>query len=200
MREDRRGRADQRRRCAWAQSGGSEGIRYHDEEWGVPEHRDRQLFELLILEGAQAGLSWWTILRKRAGYRRAFARFAIAKVARFDARRCERLMQDDDIVRNRLKIKSAVGNAKAALKAIRQWGSLDSFLWQFVDGRPIQRSLRNVKRHARTPASDAMSNALRAAGFTFVGSTLCYAFMQAAGMVNDHDRTCFRRREVRKLR
>jgi DNA-3-methyladenine glycosylase I len=189
----------QLRRCSWAESDDAER-RYHDREWGVPEHRDRQLFELLILEGAQAGLSWSTILGKRAGYRRAFAGFNIARLARFTARHASALLKDPGIVRNRLKIRSAINNAKAALAIRREWGSLDRFLWRFVDDRPLQNA-RTRGRHApaRTRQSDALSAALRDAGFSFVGSTICYAFMQAVGMVNDHAPDCFRFRQVHRL-
>jgi len=181
-------------------SGGPEELQYHDREWGVPAHRDRVLFEYLILEGAQAGLSWSTILRKRAGYRRAFARFDIKKVARFDARTVKRLMKDPSIVRNRLKIESTIRNAQAALAIVREFGSLDRYLWQFVGGRPIQHNRRRGDSAPdKTKESDAMSKALRGAGFSFVGSTICYAFMQAVGMVNDHAPNCFRRSEVSKL-
>jgi len=173
--------------------------RYHDREWGVPLHQDRRLLELLILEGAQAGLSWSTILNKRAAYRRAFSNFNISRVARFDTARIRRLLRDPGIVRNRLKIASAVKNAKAALAIKREWGSLDGFLWRFVDGRPIQNNRKiGGGIPARTKESDAMSEALREAGFSFVGSTICYAFMQSAGMVNDHVTSCFRWREVRR--
>jgi len=191
---------DKRRRCRWAQSDGAMQ-RYHDREWGVPAHADRRLFEFLILEGAQAGLSWSTILRKRAGYRRAFSNFDIAAVARFGARDIRRLLKDPDIVRNRLKIQSAIKNAKAALAIRAHWGSLDRFLWQFA---PPARAPGDRKRTSQVPArskaSDAMSAALRHAGFSFVGTTICYAFMQAVGMVNDHAPDCFRRREVQRMR
>jgi DNA-3-methyladenine glycosylase I len=173
---------------------------YHDREWGVPVHSDRRLFEFLILEGAQAGLSWSTILSKRAAYRRAFAGFDIAKVAQFDAPRISLLLKNPSIVRNRLKIKSAVGNAKAALATAQEWRSFDHFLWQFVGGKPIQNSRKQGRRlPGRSRESDAMSAALQRDGFTFVGSTICYAFMQAVGMVNDHVTSCFRWRLVRGL-
>ncbi len=187
------------RRCPWADDGGLME-RYHDREWGVPVHRDRLLFEFLILEGAQAGLSWSTILRKRAAYRRAFAGFEIRKVARFGTARIKRLLKDPGIVRNRLKIQSAVNNARIAVAIQREHGSLDRFLWQFVSGKPIQHAWEQSGRvPARSRESDAMSAALRSAGFSFVGSTICYAFMQAVGMVNDHMTSCFRWREVRRL-
>ena len=171
--------------------------RYHDEEWGVPVHDDRVLFEFLLLEGAQAGLSWETILKKRERYRAVFAGFDPAAVARFTPARVERLLLDPGIVRNRLKVAGAVRNAKAFLAVQREFGSFDAYLWPFVGGRPLQprrRSLRDCP--ATTPESDALSKDLRRRGFTFVGSTICYAFMQAVGMVNDHAATCFRRKKV----
>lgn len=167
--------------------------RYHDEEWGVPVHDDRTLFEFLILEGAQAGLSWETILKKRERYREVFAGFDPAKVARFTPARVERLLRDPGIVRNRLKVEGAIRNAMAFLAVQGEFGSFDAYAWSFVGGRPLQnrrRSLRDVP--ATTPESDAMSRDLKRRGFTFVGSTICYAFMQAVGMVNDHAVTCFR--------
>lgn len=184
------------RRCHWAQS--PQMIRYHDKEWGVPLHDDRRLFELLILEGAQAGLSWETILRKRQNYRRAFDRFDAAKIARYDARKVRQLLADPGIVRNRLKIKSAISNAQAFLQLRREFGRFDRYIWQFVGGNP-KTSMREPSEHppARTPESDAMSKDLKRRGFGFVGSTICYAFMQAAGMVQDHSTECFRSRELR---
>lgn len=186
--------ADGVTRCGWV---GDDPVyvAYHDGEWGVPVHDDRTLFELLTLEGAQAGLSWITILRKRAGYRRAFADFDVAKVARYDARKIASLMQDDAIVRNRLKIESTVSNARAVLAVQKSHGSLDALLWSFVGGEPIAR--RHGAIPARTPESDAMSRALKKLGFRFVGSTICYAFMQACGLVDDHERECFRARGPR---
>jgi DNA-3-methyladenine glycosylase I len=169
---------------------------YHDREWGVPVHDDRSLFELLILEGAQAGLSWATILRKRESYRRAFRGFEIAKVARFGARDVERLMADAGIVRNRLKVESAITNARATLAVIDELGSLDALLWRCVDGAPRRNTWRSpAEVPARSPESDALSRELRSRGFKFVGSTICYAFMQATGMVDDHTVDCFRRLE-----
>jgi DNA-3-methyladenine glycosylase I len=179
------------KRCAWAK--GDIYIVYHDEEWGVPVHDDRLLFEFLILEGAQAGLSWITILKKRDNYRRAFDQFDANRVARYSQRRIQKLMADPGIVRNRLKIESAVRNAKAFLATQTEFGSFDRYVWQFVGGQPIRnrwKSLREVP--ARIPASDAMSRDLISRGFKFVGSTICYAFMQAVGMVNDHTTDCFR--------
>lgn len=171
---------------------------YHDEEWGVPLHDDRALFEFLILEGAQAGLSWSTILNKRAAYRAAFDRFEARKIARYSEAKIAALLSDPGIVRNRLKILSAVKNAQAFLAVEKEFGSFDAYIWQFVDGRPIQnRWARMAEVPARTAESDAMSKDLRKRGFGFVGSTICYAFMQATGMVNDHLVTCFRHRELK---
>jgi DNA-3-methyladenine glycosylase I len=184
---------DAKRRCPWC-LGSDLYRRYHDEEWGVPVHDDRRLFELLILEGAQAGLSWSTILNKRENYRRAFARFDPRKVARFGARDAKRLLADAGIVRNRLKIESTIGNARAFLKVQREFGSFDAYLWAFVGGRPLQNPRRRMSQvPARTPVSDALSADLKRRGFRFVGSTIVYAFMQAVGMVNDHLTICFRR-------
>jgi len=179
-------------RCGWA-NGGPLEIAYHDSEWGVPSHDDRHLFEMLILEGAQAGLSWSTILRKRENYRKAFARFDPAKVARFDGRKRAALMRDAGIVRNRLKIEATVVNARQVVAVQDEHGSLAAYLWQFVGGEPIRNrwaSLRQVP--AETVESRAMSRALVKRGFRFVGPTICYAFMQATGMVDDHITTCFR--------
>jgi DNA-3-methyladenine glycosylase I len=180
-------------RCPWVPEEIPEYVAYHDDEWGVPMHDDRRLFELLVLEGAQAGLSWLTILRKREGYRRGFADFDIDAVAKFGARDVERLMGDSGIVRNRAKIEAAIGNAKAALEL----GGLDEFLWSFVDGRPLQNSWKTLGEiPAETAESKSMSKELKRRGFRFVGPTICYAFMQAAGLVNDHTVDCFRYREV----
>jgi DNA-3-methyladenine glycosylase I len=187
-------------RCAWA-NGGPLEIEYHDTEWGVPSRDDRHLFEMLILEGAQAGLSWSTILRKREAYRRAFAGFDPAKVARFDARRRAALMRDPGIVRNRLKIESTVANARQVLAVQDEHGGLAAYLWQFVDGRPIvNRWTVRDRIPAETAESRAMSKALLQRGFRFVGPTICYAFMQATGMVNDHVTTCFRYSKRRSRR
>jgi DNA-3-methyladenine glycosylase I len=173
-------------------------IAYHDAEWGVPVHDDRELFEFLILEGAQAGLSWSTILRKRENYRKAFDRFDARKIARYDDRKVAALLADAGIVRNRLKVASAIGNAQAFLTAREEFGSFDAYIWRFVDGRPLQNRWRSMEDvPARTPQSDAMSKDLAKRGFRFVGSTICYAFMQATGMVNDHLAGCFRGRELR---
>jgi DNA-3-methyladenine glycosylase I len=183
------------RRCPWAK--GEEYLRYHDEEWGVPAHDDRHLFEMLILEGAQAGLSWSTILHKRANYREAFDGFEPERVARYTARKVESLLKNEGIVRNRAKIQAAIGNAKAFLKVQAEIGSFDSYIWQFVGGRPRQNNFRGITDvPAKTVESDAMSMDLQIRGFKFVGSTICYAYMQAVGMVNDHLVTCPRWREI----
>ena len=187
-------------RCAWC---GSEPfyVAYHDREWGVPLHDDRALFEFLILEGAQAGLSWATILRRREGYRRAFAGFDPERVARFGARDVRRLLGDASIIRNRLKIESAVSNARAFLRVQEELGSFDAYQWRFVDGRALQNRWRAQRQlPAHTALSDAFSKDLRARGFRFVGSTIVYAHMQAVGMVNDHLVGCFRHAEVRRLK
>jgi DNA-3-methyladenine glycosylase I len=169
-------------------------IAYHDDEWGVPSHDDRHLFEMLILEGAQAGLSWTTILRKRAGYRAAFADFDAEKVARFTPAGIEKLLLDPAIVRNRAKVEATVTNARAVLAIRKELGSLDRYLWSFTGGRPIVNRRRTLKEvPATSPESDAMSKALKARGCKFVGSTICYAFMQATGMVDDHQLDCWRR-------
>ena len=182
-------------RCAWATT--DQMIAYHDREWGVPQHDDRVLFEFLILEGAQAGLSWSTILAKREAYRAAFAGFDPAKVARFGARDVTRLLHNDGIVRNRLKIQSAIGNAKAFLKIQEEFGSFDRYIWQFVGGAPRVNTQRSMKTlPAETAESQTMSKDLKKRGFNFVGSTICYAFMQAVGMVNDHLVECFRYKEL----
>lgn len=184
-----------KRRCSWA---GNDPlyISYHDEEWGVPVHDDRLLFEFLILEGAQAGLSWITILRKREAYRRAFCGFDPAVVAGFDEEKIAALLGDAGIVRNRLKIRAAVTNARAFLAVQREFGSFDSYIWGFVGGSPIRNNWSNLQElPASTQQSDAMSRDLKRRGFTFVGSTICYAFMQAVGMVDDHTSDCFRRQK-----
>jgi len=182
-------------RCAWATT--PLGIAYHDAEWGVPVHDDRVHFEFLLLEGAQAGLSWETILRKREAYRRAFAGFDPAKVARFTPAAIRKLMKDDGIVRNQLKLASAVTNARAFLAVQREFGSFDAYLWRFVGGKPIVNRRRRVGDvPAKTADSDALSKDLLKRGFKFVGSTICYAYMQAVGMVDDHVDNCFRKREA----
>ena len=186
-------------RCEWAK-GGLDVI-YHDTEWGVPLHDDRTFFEYLILDGAQAGLSWSTILKKREGYRVLFDGFDAKKVARYDARKIEKLLLDARIVRNRLKVESSVKNAKAFLAVQAEFGSFDAYIWQFVGGKPIVNHWKTLREiPARTPESDAMSKDLKKRGFTFVGSTICYAFMQAAGMVNDHTVECFRHGQVQRAR
>jgi DNA-3-methyladenine glycosylase I len=183
-------------RCAWAQ--GELMIRYHDEEWGVPAHDDNKLFEFLILEGAQAGLSWQTILNKRENYRAALDGFNPQLVAGYDRRKIAQLLKNPGIVRNRLKIASAVRNAQALLQVQKEFGSFDRYIWQFVDGRPRVNSWKSMSQvPARTAESDAMSKALKKQGFNFVGSTICYAFMQAVGMVNDHIVQCFRHGKVK---
>ena len=184
------------RRCHWAQS--EIMVRYHDEEWGVPVHDDRVLFEFLILEGAQAGLSWETVLRKRERYREAFDGFDAFKIAAYGKEKVRELLADPGIIRNRLKISATVSNARAFLEVQREFGSFDSYIWQFTGGKTIQRGPRKASDvPTRTTESDAMSKDLKKRGFRFVGSTICYAFMQATGMVNDHARTCFRWAELR---
>lgn len=188
-----------KQRCPWAEAEINHA--YHDTEWGVPAHDDRYLFEFLLLEGAQAGLSWSTILAKRENYRRAFADFDPEKVARFDARKRDALMLDAGIVRNRLKIESAPLNARAFLAVREEFGSFDRYIWTFVGGAPIQHNLTRASQiPTRTAESDAMSKDLQRRGFKFVGTTICYAFMQATGMVNDHLVTCPRHRECARLR
>jgi len=182
-------------RCGWAS--GERYIAYHDTEWGVPLHDDRALFEFVILEGAQAGLSWSTILNKRENYRKAFDNFEARKIARYSESKMAALLADEGIVRNRLKISAAVDNAKAFLKVQKEFGTFDRYIWQFTGGRPIRHAFRTLKEvPARTAASDAMSKDLKKRGFRFVGSTICYAFMQATGMVNDHLVDCFRYQEL----
>jgi DNA-3-methyladenine glycosylase I len=183
-------------RCAWSSSGPLM-IAYHDTEWGVPVHDDRKLFEFLVLDAFQAGLSWAIILKKRENFRRTLHGFDAKKIARYTAKDVARLLADPGIVRNRLKIEATIGNARRFLEIQREFGSFDTYIWQFVGGRPIQHRRRAVAQiPARTSESDAMSQDLRARGFRFVDSTICYAFMQAAGMVNDHTVNCFRYHEV----
>jgi DNA-3-methyladenine glycosylase I len=181
------------KRCVWAKTPLS--ISYHDEEWGVTVHDDTRLFEFLLLEGAQAGLSWETILVKRENYRKAFSGFNPAKIAKYDQRKIDALMNDAGIVRNRLKIESAITNARAFLTVQREFGSFDNYVWRFVNGKPLRRK-RGEPNVSRTEVSDALSKDLIRRGFRFVGSTIIYAFMQAVGMVNDHDSTCFRYRQL----
>jgi DNA-3-methyladenine glycosylase I len=185
------------KRCAWAKTPLS--IAYHDEEWGVPLHDDIRLFEFLILEGAQAGLSWETILAKRENYRKAFDGFNPAKIAKYNQRKVDALLRDPGIIRNRLKVNSAISNAKAFLEIQREFGSFDTYVWRFVSGKQIKRK-RGQPILARTKVSDALSKDLLGRGFKFVGSTICYAFMQAVGMVNDHDSSCFRYNQVTSKR
>ena len=180
--------------CHWATT--DLMIRYHNEEWGVPLHDDRGLFEFLILEGAQAGLSWNTILQKRENYRKAFDRFDPARVARYDQRKIDKLLGDAGIVRNRLKVTAAVQNAKVFLAVQKEFGSFDSYIWKFVGGKPKKNNWGKAAAPSRTAESDAMSKDLQLRGFKFVGTTICYAFMQAVGMVNDHELGCFRRAEI----
>ncbi len=183
-------------RCPWAQ--GDNYVQYHDEEWGVPVHDDRLLFEFLILEGAQAGLSWITILNKRENYREAFDNFDAEKIARYTPKKLEKLLENPGIVRNRLKIASTVQNAQQFLKVQEEFGSFDRYIWRFVNGKPIQNRFKEIKEvPAKTPESDAMSKDLKKRGFKFIGSTICYAHMQATGMVNDHLVTCFRHKDLK---
>ncbi len=189
--------ASQKKRCEWLRLKNPVYVAYHDKEWGKPLRNDRKLFELLCLEGAQAGLSWETILKKRHNYRRAFAGFDAAKVARFNTRSVARLMSDAGIVRNRLKVESTISNARAVLEVQQQFGTFDTYIWGFVDGSPKANKFKRLADiPASTPISERMSKDLKKRGFRFVGPTICYAFMQAAGLVNDHETTCFRYREV----
>ena len=186
-------------RCEWC---GSDPfyVAYHDDEWGVPVHDDQRLFEMLILEGAQAGLSWLTILKKRDNYRKAFHHFDCERIATYTSGDIKRLLGDPGIVRNRLKIDSTIKNARSTLAIVEEFGSLDSFLWRYVDGVPIQNKWKAmVEITPKTAQSDAMSKDLKLRGFNFVGSTICYAFMEAVGMVNDHTTDCFRRKEIKEL-
>ena len=190
-----------KRRCAWSAEAGVLYRKYHDREWGVPVHRDRKLFEFLILEGAQAGLSWSTILRKRSNYRKAYDNFNANKIARYDAARARRLLRNPGIVRNRLKVRASILNARAFLRVSKEFGSFNRYIWQFVGGKPVHNRRRRLKDiPARTKESDAMSKDLKKRGFKFVGSTICYAFMQAVGMVNDHTTDCFRYRQLARGR
>lgn len=185
------------KRCGWARN--DLAIHYHDTEWGVPLHDDRGLFEFLILEGAQAGLSWDTILAKRENYRKAFDNFDVAKVAKYSEAKQAKLLENPGIIRNRLKVASAVANAKAFLKVQKEFGSFDAYIWSFVEGKPINGKRKELSDiPAKTEISDALSKDLKKRGFNFVGSTIMYAFMQATGMANDHVASCFRYREVKK--
>lgn len=182
-------------RCGWAKT--ESMIAYHDKEWGVPVHDDRLLFEFLVLEGAQAGLSWSTILNKRDNYRKAFDNFNVQKIAKYDARKVKKLLADPGIVRNKLKIAASVQNAKAFLAVQKEFGNFDAYIWSFVKNQPIRNKFKTMKQvPARTPESDAMSKDLLKRGFKFAGSTICYAFMQAVGMVNDHIVDCFRHDQI----
>ena len=182
-------------RCPWAQ--GDLLMRYHDQEWGVPIHDDARLFEFLTLEGAQAGLSWETVLRKRERYREVFDGFDASAIARYDGRKVRKLLGDPGIIRNRLKVAATISNARAFLEVQREFGSFDGYIWQFIGGKTLQRAPRALKEvPARAAESDAMSKALKKRGFRFVGSTICYAYMQATGMVNDHLQSCFRWKEI----
>jgi len=188
--------AKQLRRCGWGESNPMY-LRYHDEEWGVPVHNDRRLFEMLILEGTQAGLSWLIVLRKREEYRKAFDNFDASRIARYTEKKVRKLLLNSGIIRNRLKITAAIDNAKAFLKVQKEFGSFDKFLWSFVGGAPRQNRFKRLREiPSRTPQSDAMSRELKKRGFRFVGSTICYAFMQAVGMVNDHLVSCYRHKEI----
>jgi DNA-3-methyladenine glycosylase I len=191
----------EKKRCEWSQAVVDPSyLIYHDEEWGVPIHDDRKHFEFLILEGAQAGLSWWAVLRKREGYRKAFADFDPTKVARFTEKRVAKLLENPQIIRNRLKVQAAVTNSQAFLAVQEEFGSFDDYVWQFVDGRPKQNRWRSLKElPATTKESDALSKDLKRRGFKFVGSTIVYAHMQAVGMVNDHQVDCFRHKECARL-
>ena len=189
-----------KKRCAWAEGGNELYIQYHDREWGVPVHEDRKQFEFLILEGAQAGLSWSTVLNKREGYRKAFANFDPVKVARFSEKKIETLIQNPSIIRNRLKITSAVSNARAFLAIQKEYGSFDNYIWAFVGGKPLQNRWKAMAEvPATSPESDALSKDLKQRGLKFVGSTIMYAHLQAAGLVNDHLLSCFRYRECDAL-
>ncbi len=188
---------EEQERCHWARN--ELNIPYHDKEWGVPVHEEKKWFEFLILEGAQAGLSWDTVLKKRQRYRQVFAGFDPAKVARFDRNKVRELLKDEGIIRNRLKVESAITNAQAFLEVQKEFGSFDGYIWRFVGGEPRQNALKSLKQvRATTPESDAMSKDLKKRGFRFVGSTICYALMQATGMVNDHLVSCFRYEKVKR--
>jgi DNA-3-methyladenine glycosylase I len=186
-----------KRRCPWVDLSKPDYVEYHDQEWGVPVHNDRTIFEFLTLEGAQAGLSWYTVLRKRESYRKAFAGFDPKKVARYGKRQLDFLLQNSGIIRNRQKILAAINNAQRILEVQEKFDSFDAYIWRFVDGKPIVHKLRRLKDYLATSAeSDALSKDLKQRGFKFVGSTICYAHMQATGMINDHVVDCFRRREI----
>lgn len=186
-------------RCGWSISDPLM-IDYHDNEWGVPVHDDRKHFEMIVLDGAQAGLSWQTVLKKREAYREAFDNFDFRKVARYDDKKIKELLNNPGIIRNRLKVSSAIKNANAFLEVRKEFGTFDKYIWQFVDGIPMHNTWKTLKElPAKTPESDAMSKDMKKRGFNFVGSTICYAYMQAAGMVNDHTVECFRHKEIRRI-
>jgi len=186
-------------RCPWVDLTKADYVAYHDEEWGVPVHDDRTIFEFLTLEAAQAGLSWYTVLRKRAAYRKAFAGFDPARVARYGRRQIETLLKNPGIIRNQQKLDAAINNGKRFLEVQEEFGSFDRYIWRFVDGKPIVNRLKNLGDYpATSKESDALSKDLKQRGFKFVGSTICYAHMQATGMINDHALSCFRRREILK--
>jgi len=188
-------------RCPWSEGVSDEYLHYHDTEWGVPAYDDETQFEFLLLEGAQAGLSWSTILHRREGYRKAFANFDVEKVARFTEKRIQKLMQDERIIRNQLKIRSAVSNAKLFIEVQEEHGSFADYIWGFVDGKPLQNRWKKQKQvPATTPVSDALSKDMKKRGFKFVGSLIMYAHMQATGLVNDHVESCFRYKECKKLK
>ncbi len=189
------------KRCPWVDLAKPDYVEYHDQEWGVPVHDDRRMFEFLTLEGAQAGLSWYTVLRKREAYRKAFASFDVETVARYGKRQIESLLRNDAIIRNRAKIEAAINNAKKFLAVQEKFESFDAYIWRFVDGRPVVHSFRTLKDYpATSPESDALSKDLKQRGFKFVGSTICYAHMQATGLVNDHVVDCFRRLPLMRAR
>lgn len=189
-----------KKRCDWCEDTFEEYVAYHDKEWGVPVHDDKKQFEFLILEGAQAGLSWSTILKKREGYRKAFADFEVEKVARFDEKKIQTLLNNPGIVRNRLKVRSAVTNAQNFIEVQEKYGSFDEYIWSFVDGKPIQNSWESMNEvPAETDISDKLAKDLKKKGFKFVGSTIIYAHMQAVGMVNDHLISCFRHPEINNM-
>ena len=192
---------DKRKRCPWVDLSKPDYIDYHDNEWGVPLHDDNKLFEFLTLEGAQAGLSWYTVLKKRENYREAFDNFNPVKIARYSEKRVEKLLQNAGIIRNRLKVEATVNNAKRFLEVQKEFGSFDKYMWQFVNNKTIKNKIKSLSDYNSTsPESDAMSKDLKKRGFKFIGSTICYAHMQATGMVNDHTTDCFRYREVNKIK
>ncbi|MGK7369406.1 MAG: DNA-3-methyladenine glycosylase I [Candidatus Halalkalibacterium sp. M3_1C_030] len=189
-----------KKRCDWCEDTFDQYVAYHDEEWGVPVHDDKKQFEFLILEGAQAGLSWSTILKKREGYRKAFAEFEVQKVARFDENKIQELLNNPEIIRNKLKVRSAVSNAQKFIEVQKEFGSFDEYIWSFVGGEPIQNSWKSMKEvPAETENSDKLAKDLKKRGFKFVGSTIMYAHMQAVGMVNDHLVSCYRHKDVQNM-